>query len=75
MHQGQMYNYNQYRVMEEGLQVCNLSNTLIQQRRRKLIALEKEMMASRHCNVSTDSFLLQDYKVHKNFTVFLKLKN
>ncbi|XP_028395156.1 uncharacterized protein LOC114519255 [Dendronephthya gigantea] len=73
MYQGEIYHYNQYRVTKEGLEVCNSSNTLIQQRWRNLITSEKEKMASRHCNVSVDGFPRRDYKVHKNLTVFFKL--
>ena len=52
MHQSRMYRYNEYRVTDDGLQVCNSSDPPINQRWQDLIALEKEVLASKHCNGS-----------------------
>ena len=60
MYKGRMYYYNEYRVMDDGLQVCNTSETLIQEKWRNFIAREKRMMASKQCNVSMDGFSTHD---------------
>ena len=73
MYQGKTYDYNQYRIIEEGLQVCNSSNTTIQQRWQHLITKKKEKMASRHCNITVDGYPQRDYVVYKDLAVFLKL--
>ncbi|XP_028395154.1 uncharacterized protein LOC114519253 [Dendronephthya gigantea] len=73
MYQGEIYHYDQYRVTKKGLEVCNSSKPLIQLRWQNLTIIEKEKMASRHCNVSVDGFPRQNYKVYKNLTVFFKL--
>ncbi|CAB4013878.1 Hypothetical predicted protein [Paramuricea clavata] len=67
-----MSRYNEYRVTDGGLQVCNSSDPLIKQRWRDLIALEKEVLASKHCNVSVDAFHYPNYTLYRNFTVFFK---
>ncbi|XP_028395155.1 uncharacterized protein LOC114519254 [Dendronephthya gigantea] len=73
MYQGKIYHYDQYRVTKEGLEVCNSSKPLMQLRWQNLTIIEKEKMASRHCNVSVDGFPRPDYNVYKNLTVFFKL--
>ena len=70
MYQSRMYRYNEYRVTDDGLQVCNSSDPLIKQRWRDLIAREKEVLASKHCNASVDAFYYPNYTLYKNFTVF-----
>ena len=52
MYQSRMYRYNEYRVTDDGLQVCNSSDPLIKQRWRDLIARKKEVLAFKYCNVS-----------------------
>jgi hypothetical protein len=56
MYRSQMYHYNEYRVTDDGLQVCNSSDPLIQQRWQNFIAREKKMTVFIHCNVSVDGF-------------------
>ena len=73
MYQSRMYRYNEYRVTDDGLQVCNSSDTLVKQRWRDLIAREKEVLASKYCNVSVDAFYYPNYTLYKNFTVFFHL--
>ncbi|CAB4038199.1 Hypothetical predicted protein [Paramuricea clavata] len=70
MHQRRMYRYNEYRVTDDGLQVCNSSDPLVEQRWRDLITLEKNMLASKHCNVSVYAFYYSNYTLYRNFTVF-----
>ncbi|CAB3982652.1 Hypothetical predicted protein [Paramuricea clavata] len=72
MHRSRMYRYNEYRVTDDGLQVCNSSDTLIKQRWRDLIAREKEVLAFKYCNVSVDAFYYSKYTLYRNFTVFFK---
>ncbi|CAB4016436.1 Hypothetical predicted protein [Paramuricea clavata] len=72
MYQSRMYRYNQYRVTDDGLQVCNSSDPFIKQRRWGLIAREKEVLASKYCNVSVDAFYYSNYTLYRNFTVFFK---
>ncbi|CAB3981153.1 Hypothetical predicted protein [Paramuricea clavata] len=67
-----MYRYNEYRVTDDGLQVCNSSDPLIKQRWRDLIAREKEVLASKYCNVSVDAFYYSNYTLYRNFTVCFK---
>ena len=71
-YQSRMYRYNEYRVTDDGLQVCNSSDPLIKQRWRDLIAREKEVSASKYCNVSVDAFYYPNYTLYRNFTVFFK---
>ena len=75
MYKGRTYHYNEYRVMDDGLQVCNTSNPLIQQKWRNFIAREKRMTASKQCNVSVDGFYFENYTLYANFTVFFKPTN
>ena len=72
MYKGRMYYYNEYRVMDDGLQVCNTSQSLIQQKWRNFIAQEKRVTASKLCNVPVDGFYHENYTLFKNFTVFFK---
>ncbi|CAB3993515.1 Hypothetical predicted protein [Paramuricea clavata] len=72
MYRSRMYRYNEYRVTDDGLQVCNSSDPLIKQRWRDLIAQEKEVLASKYCNVSMDAFYYSNYTLYTNFTVFFK---
>ena len=72
MYQSRMYRYNEYRVTDDGLQVCNSSHPLIKQRWRDLIAREKEVLASKYCTVSVDAFYYSNYTLSRNFTVFFK---
>ena len=75
MYQSQTYRYNEYRVTDDGLQVCNYSDPLMKQRWRGLIAREKEVLASKHCNASVDGFFYPNYILYKNFTVLFKITN
>ncbi|CAB3981156.1 Hypothetical predicted protein [Paramuricea clavata] len=72
MYQSRMYRYNEYRITDNGLQVCNSSDHFIKQRWRDLIAREKEVLASKYCNVSADAFYYSNYTLYRNFTVFFK---
>jgi hypothetical protein len=72
MYQRRMYRYNEYRVTDDGLQVCNSFDPLVKQRWRDLITLEKNMLASKHCNVSVYAFYYSNYTLYRNFTVFFK---
>ena len=58
-YQSRMYRYNEYRVTDDGLQVCNSSDPLIQQRWQNFIVREKNMTVLTHCNVSVDGFTLK----------------
>ena len=70
MYPGRMYHYNEYRITDDGLQVCNSSDPLIQQKWQNFIAREKKMTVFTHCNVSVDGFYFENYTLLKNFTVF-----
>ncbi len=87
MYKGRMYYYNEYRVMDDGLQVCNTSETLIQQKWRNFIAREKRMTAFKQFNVSCmhafsiydslgtcDPRLLVQAKTWKEFKEWYKCK-
>jgi hypothetical protein len=70
MYQSRMYHYNEYRVTDDGLQVCNSSDPFIQQKWQNFIVREKKMTVFTHCNVSVDGFYFENYTLFKNFTVF-----
>ena len=70
MHRSRMYRYNEYRGTDDGLQVCNSSDPLIQQKWQNFIVREKKMTVFTHCNVSVDGFYFENYTLLKNFTVF-----
>ena len=70
MYQSRMYHYKEYRVTDDGLQVCNSSDHLIQQKWQNFTAREKKMTIFTHCNVSVDGFYFENYTLFKNFTVF-----
>jgi hypothetical protein len=57
-------------VTDDGLQVCDSSDPLIQQRWQNFIAREKIMTVFTYCNVSVDGFYFENYTLLKNFTVF-----
>ena len=73
MYQSRMYYYNEYRVTDDGLQVCNSSDPLIQPKWQNFTAREKKMTVFTHCNVSVDGFYFENYTLLKNFTVFFHL--
>ena len=75
MYQGQMYSYDEYRITDDGLQVCNSSDRLIKEKWRNFIVSEKITTAFKHCNVSVDGFYSENYTLHTNFTVFFKPTN
>ena len=72
MYKGRMYHHNEYRVMDDGLQVCNTSELSIQRTWRNFTAREKRMIASKQCNVSVHGFYHENYTLFKNLTVFFK---
>ncbi|CAB4023182.1 Hypothetical predicted protein, partial [Paramuricea clavata] len=75
MYQGRMYSYDEYRITDDGLQVCNSSDRLIKEKWRNFIVSEKITIAFKHCNVSVDGFYSENYTLHTNFTVFFKPTN
>jgi hypothetical protein len=70
LYQSHTYYFYMYRVTDDGLQVCNSSDTLVQQRWWNFIVSEKRMMASQYCNAFVDGFYVTNYTLLKNFTVF-----
>ena len=70
MYLHQMYNYDEYRIMEDGLQVCDSVEPLIQERWQNLIAFENKIVGSKQCNVSVDGFSGENYIIYNDFTVF-----
>ena len=75
MYKGKMYNYFEYRVTDNGLQICNSSDRLIKENWRNLTALEKRSTAYADCNGHVGGFYHENYTVCKNFSVFFKLTN
>ena len=72
MHLDQVYHYYEYRVTDDGLQLCDSVEHVIQQRWRKLRKKEKKELAFKQCNVSVDGFFRNNYTLFKNLTVFFK---
>jgi hypothetical protein len=70
-----MYYYDEYRITDDGLQVCNSSDHLIKEKWRNFIVSEKITTAFKHCNVSVDGFYSENYTLHTNLTVFFKPTN
>ena len=64
--------YLSYRVTDNGLQVCTSKDLVIQAKWLQLMATEKQNVASKHCNVSVDGFLRNNYTLFKNFTVYME---
>jgi hypothetical protein len=60
LYQNYTYYFYKYRVTDDGLQVCNSSDPLVQQRWCNFIVSEKRMNSSQHCNASKAS---KDYGV------------
>ena len=75
MYQGRMYSYDEYRITDDDLQVCNSSDRLIKEKWRNFIVSEKITIAFKHCDVSVDGFYSENYTLHTNFTVFFKPTN
>ncbi|CAB3998556.1 Hypothetical predicted protein [Paramuricea clavata] len=75
MYQGRMYSYDEYRITDDGLQVCNSSDRHIKEKWRNFIVSEKITLAFKYCNVSVDGFYSENYTLHANFTVFFKPTN
>ena len=75
MYQGRMYSYDEYRITDDSLQVCNSSDRLIKEKWRNFIVSEKITTAFKHCNVSVDGFYSENYTLHTNLTVFFKPTN
>ncbi|CAB4024663.1 Hypothetical predicted protein [Paramuricea clavata] len=70
MYRERMYHYNEYRITDDGVQVCYAPVPFIQQKWQNFIAHEKKMTVFTHCNVSVDGFYFENYTLFKNFTVF-----
>ena len=75
MYKAKMYNYFEYRVTGNGLQICNSSDRLIKEKWRNLTALEKRSTAFSDCDVHVGGFYHENYTVYKNFSVFFKPTN
>ncbi|CAB3981154.1 Hypothetical predicted protein [Paramuricea clavata] len=75
MYQGRMYSYDEYRITDDGLQVCNSSDRFIKEKWRNFIVSEKITIAFKHCNVSVDGFYSENYTLHTNLNVFFKPTN
>ena len=71
-YQGLIFSYFQYRVTDNGLQVCISADPVIQEEWRYLVETEKENLAFKHCNASVDGFFSNNYTLLRNFTVFFK---
>ena len=72
MYQGRMYHYDEYRIKDDGLQVCHSSQFLIQEKWRKFTAREKRLTPLKQCNATVDGFYHENYTLYKNLTVFFK---
>ena len=72
IYQGKTYVYNEYRLTDDGLQICDSPDRLISEKWRNLTAWEKKAMAFKHCLASVDGFYHENYTLYKNFTVFFK---
>jgi hypothetical protein len=75
MYQGRMYYYDEYRITNDGLQVCNSSDHLMKEKWRNFIVSEKITTVFKHCKVSVDGFYSENYTLHTNFTVLFKPTN
>ncbi|CAB4029187.1 Hypothetical predicted protein [Paramuricea clavata] len=75
MYQGRMYSYDEYKITDDGLHVCNSSDRLIKEKWRNFIVSEKITIAFKQCNVLVDGFYSENYTLHTNFTVFFKPTN
>ena len=75
MYEGQMFHYFEYRVTDNGLQICNSSDRLMKEKWQNLTALEKRGTAYTNCNVHVGGFYHGNYTVYKNFDVFFKPTN
>ncbi|CAB4002242.1 Hypothetical predicted protein [Paramuricea clavata] len=75
MYQGRMYSYDEYRITDDGLQVCNSSDRLIKEKWRNFVVWDKIGILFTQCNVSVDGFYSENYTLHTNFTVFFKPTN
>ena len=70
---GRRYHYDEYRVTDDGVQICSSAEHRVQRKWRRLIYLEKRVMPFRRCPVSIDGFFRRNYTLYKNFTVALHL--
>ena len=75
MYQGRMYSYDEYRLTDDGLQVCNSSDRLIKEKWRNFIVWVMITVPFYQCNVRVDGFYSENYTLHTNFTVFFKPTN
>ena len=75
LYQNQMFHYYEYRVIDDGLQVCLSVDFLIRQKWIKFVVEEKKMAAIKQCNESVTGFYHTNYTLHKSFSVFLKSSN
>ena len=71
-YRGRIYSYKQYRVTDDGLQVCNSGSNTIQKRWRYLMTKEKKELPLKHCNAWVETYSRNKYTLFKNFTVYFK---
>jgi hypothetical protein len=72
MYQGRMYSYDEYRITDDGLQVCNSSDRRIKEKWRNFIVSEKITLAFKHCNVFFGRFLLRKLHITYKLNCFLQ---
>ena len=71
-YRGIKLHYALYRVTDNGLQVCISQDPVILEKWLELMNTEKQNLSFKHCNVSVEMFLRNNYTLYKNFTVFFK---
>ena len=71
-YKGMIYDYDTYRLNNDGFFVCNSPDDLNQQRWRNVTVQYKHKMPYKHCNMSVDSFYHENYTVFKDFNVLFK---
>ena len=71
-YKGEMFHYFEYRVTDNGLQICNSSDRLFKEKWRNVTALEKRWTAYKNCDADISGFYHENYTVHKNFSLYFK---
>ena len=72
LYKNQMYDYTEYRVVNDSINICNSTDNFVQDSWRVRSKIVKKDLGFKHCNVWVDGFFRNNYTLFKNLTVFFR---
>ena len=72
LYKNKMYDYTEYRILDDSIDICNSKDKYVQDSWKLHNEWAKKELLLKHCNVSMEMFIKNNYTIFKNFTVFFK---